>query len=115
MSEAQMRAIFLLAGIEISSVYELPNDYWPDVPEYADLRRESPWWLVRTSAGLVKIGWRKRVISVDWSDTAIRQEVTPDDVTKNETLVHAYSYAKAVEYMTTFRRAMRIHAEKTPA
>jgi hypothetical protein len=115
MNEAQMRAIFLLAGIEISSVFKLPNDYWPDVPDYAELRRESPWWLVRTLSGLVKIGWRKRVIGIDWSDTVVRLEVTPDDVTKDGSMVHAYSYAKAVEYMTTFRRAMIEQAEKTQA
>jgi hypothetical protein len=110
-NEAQMRAIFLLAGIDISSVFELPNGYWPDVPNYAELRRESPWWLVRTEAGMVKIGWRKRVISIDWSDTCVRQVVTLDDVTKDEALVHAYSYGKAVEYLTTFRRSMQIALE----
>lgn len=106
MKEAQLRAIFLLAGIDLSSVFELPNGYWPDVPDYAELRRESPWWLVRTSAGLVKIGWRKRVIEIDWSDTPVRRELTTDDVTKSETLVHAYSYSKAVEYLTAFRRGI---------
>lgn len=111
MNEAQMRAIFLLSGIEIISVFELANGYWPDVPNYAELRRESPWWLVRTAAGLVQIGWRKRVISVDWSDTCVRQVVTPDDVTKEDTMVHAYSYGKAVEYLTTFRRSMEIAME----
>jgi hypothetical protein len=111
MNESQMRAIFLLAGIEISSVFQLANEYWPDTPDYADLRRESPWWLVRTAAGLVKIGWRKRVISIEWSDTCVRQVVTQDDVTKDDTMVHAYSYAKAVEYLTTFRRSMEIAME----
>ncbi len=115
MNEAQMRAIFLLSGIEIGSVFELANDYWPDKPDYAELRRESPWWLVRTASGLVKIGWRKRVIEIDWSDTALRLEVTPDDVTKDGSMVHAYSYAKAVEYMTELRRAMIAQTEKTPA
>jgi hypothetical protein len=111
MNEAQMRALFLLAGIEISSVFELPNGYWPDTPNYAELRRESPWWLVRTAAGLVKIGWRKRVINIEWDDTCVRQIVTPDDVTKEDTMVHAYSYGKAVEYLTTFRRSMEIALE----
>lgn len=111
MNEAQMRAIFLLAGIEISSVFQLANEYWPDAPNYAKLRRESPWWLVRTAAGLVKIGWRKRVISIAWSDTCVRQVVTQDDVTKDDTCVHAYTYGKAVDYMTTFRRSMEIAME----
>jgi hypothetical protein len=111
--EQKMRALFTLAGIEILSVWQLPNDYWPEVlPDdwsdqrqvsdflrYAEIRASSPWWLVKTYAGLVKIGWRKRVLNIDWSDTPIRAIITDDDVTKTETLVHAYSDLKAVEYL----------------
>ena len=111
--EQKMRALFTLAGIEILSVWRLPNGYWPEVlPDdwsdqrqvsdflrYAEIRASSPWWLVKTHAGLVKIGWRKRVINIDWSDTAIRAIITEDDVTKTETLVHAWSDLKAVEYL----------------
>jgi hypothetical protein len=61
-----------------------------------------PWWLVRTPAGLVQIGWRKRVINIDWSDTDVRTVVTSDDVTKTETYVHAWSEAKALEYLSAF-------------
>ncbi|KKN08303.1 hypothetical protein LCGC14_1058150 [marine sediment metagenome] len=112
MNEDKMKAIFLLAGLDIESHYELANEYWPDCAEYADVRRASPWWLVKTQYGLIKIGWRKRVINIDWSDTEYRSGVskfadgsdidvlTKDDVTKAESMVHAYGYAKAVQYLS---------------
>lgn len=65
MTEDHVRAIFLLAGLSVHKLHKLANQYWPDHPDYAEVRRENPWWLVATDAGLVKIGWRKRVISID--------------------------------------------------
>jgi hypothetical protein len=104
MKEEYAKALFLLAGIEVLAMYRLENEYWPLTPDYEKERRESPWWLVKTSFGLIKIGWRKRVISIDWSDTAFRRlNLTKDDVTKTETSVHAYSYIKALEYLTSLR------------
>lgn len=98
MQENKMQALFALAGIEVSNYWELPNNYWPE--SYVELRQKSPWWLIKTSKGLIKIGWRKRVISINWSDTPIRQIITDDDVTKDDCLVHAWSYLKALEYLT---------------
>lgn len=104
MKEEQVHAIFLLAGFPVTKTYKIENGYWPDVPDYAGLRRESPWWLVGTGAGLILIGWRKKVISIDWSDTAIRETITTDEVTKDLHMVHAWSFAKAVEYLNALRR-----------
>lgn len=112
-SEEQARALFTVSGITVLKVWQLPNGYWPlampgdwhnqgqvsDFVRYAQLRESSPWWLVRTSFGLVKVGWRKRVLNIDWSDTDIREIVTVDDVTKEPTMVHAWSELKAVEYL----------------
>lgn len=103
MNEQQARALFLLAGIEVSKMHRLENQYWPE--SYVLERKNSPWWLAMTLAGPVTIGWRKRVISIDWEDTPVRVIVTSDDVTKDLTYVHAYSYAKAVEYLTALARA----------
>lgn len=104
MDKEHMLALFVLAGIEVKHADELPNNYWPRVPEYQELRDESPWWLVQTEFGAIKIGWRKRVISVDWERTSVRAVVTEDEVTKGEDHVHAWTYAKAVEYLTRFQR-----------
>lgn len=105
MNEEQARALFVLAGIPVTRLHRLENKYWPDNAHYADVRRNSPWWLAVTPFGPIQIGWRKRVISINWEDTPARQVVTADDVTKGDDHVHAWSYAKALEYLTTLRGA----------
>jgi hypothetical protein len=110
MKEEQVRAIFLLAGVEVRSLYEIKNKYWP--PTYVDLIAAHPWWLVSTDKGLIEIGWRKRVISIDWKDTGVtlplvspnsaqleRSEITSDATTTWPTGVHAWTYGKAVDYL----------------
>ena len=104
MTEAHMRALFLLAGIQVIAARELPNGYWPDA--YVEERKASPWWFVQTPAGWIEIGRRKRVISVNWSTTTIRVLVTADDVTKDLDHVHAYGYADCVRYLTELGRAI---------
>jgi len=96
-------ALFQMAGFEVKSQHELPNGYWPD--SYVELRQKNPWWLIETEIGLVKIGWRKRVIQISWRDTPYRVTVTEDDVTKDEDLVHAWGYPKALEYLTKLKRS----------
>jgi hypothetical protein len=107
MDRAKLDALLLLSGIKPVSVHEVANKYWPDDPHYAQIRRDSPWWLVLTEAGPVVIGWRKRVISIDWTDTKVRTIVTTDEVTKGEDHVHAYSYANAVKYLNRLAEVMR--------
>jgi len=94
-------SILTLAGLPPSRTWELANKYWPLAPDYDDVRW--PWWLAQTSVGLIEIGWRKRVLSIDWEATGVNAEVTSDDVTRSPFMVHAYSTAKAVEYLTRLR------------
>lgn len=98
-------ALFEMAGFDVKSVHELPNGYWP--PAYVEARAASPWWLLETQYGLVKIGWRKRVISIDWEPTGFsdQESAVPrgDQTTATEHLVHAWTYPKALEYLTTLR------------
>lgn len=89
--EQTMRALFTLADIEVLQAWPLVNQY--------DADSKDPWWLVKTPAGIIKLGWRKRVISIDWSDTAMREVITDHEVTKDETMVHAWGVARAVEYL----------------
>lgn len=98
-------AIFTLAGIEVTRWHEVANKYWP--PAYTDMREAHPWQLAMTKHGPITIGWRKNVISINWEDTSAKVMVTEDDVTKKETLVHAWSYADAVKYMTVLGREFR--------
>jgi len=101
-SRTDFLSILHLAGFTTYRWWELANQYWPLHPDFDNVRE--PWWLFQTPIGLIEIGWRKRVISIDWSTTEIRKIVTQDDVTKNETLVHAWSVEKAIEYLKELRK-----------
>lgn len=105
MSESEARSLFLLAGFVVLRVWALIDGYGysPDDERYFDTKPRQVWWLVKTQHGLIQIGWRKRVINIDWSDTGSRVIVTSDDVTKDETRVHAWSTTKALEYLTALR------------
>lgn len=96
----EAKSLFTLAGIPVLAHWKLANEYWPDAPDYYETKAKSPWWLMKTSRGLIRIGWRKRVIEIDWSDTDIRKVVTTDDVTKDQESVHAWTALKAAEYLT---------------
>ncbi len=100
-SRAEAESICTLAGLPPERMWELANGYWPLAPQYDEARR--PWWLVQTAIGLIRMGWRKRVMSIEWDATPHRCVVTIDNVTKDDTMVHASSVAKAVEYLTSLR------------
>lgn len=53
---------------------------------------------------MIRLGWRKRVLEIDWSDTPVRGEVTSDEVTKADMMVHAWSYEKAIGYLGAWRK-----------
>lgn len=92
----------LLSDFKVKRHFELVNGYhgWSREIWY-------PWYLFETDVGLIKIGWRKRVISVDWESTGIKwtRPIDPD-VTAGETFFHAYSYDKLYEYMKLLRGAL---------
>lgn len=69
----------------------------------------NPWYEVTTIKGIIVIGWRKRVINIDWSDsdiTGVGREIFAGEETtgayeyQNEHYIHAWSYEKAKEYIT---------------
>jgi len=105
--EKELDGLFALAGIEVIKKWKLPNQYWGPSDE---TQNPHCWWLVKTPAGLIEIGWRKRVIEINWSDTNVKAVITKDDVTKSETMVHAHTKEKALEYLTELRRQMLITA-----
>ena len=94
------QAIFLLAGIEVSEWIATPNNYHYSYNNY--------WYMANTEYGLIHIGWRKRVISIDWSRTEYRGEITEDNTTKEPDLVHAWSYISAIEYLKTLHGKLEI-------
>ncbi len=100
-----VEAAFKIAGIKVLSIHETTNQYWPQ--SYSDI---PPWWLVLTEYGVVIVGHRKRVISIDWSATKVRAIVTEDQVTKSETDVHAWGELDFVNYLSAWAK----EAQKTP-
>ena len=94
-------ALFTLAKISVLAHWELPNQYLPSV--YVTSRLKSPWWLVKTPYGLLKIGRRKRVWSLHWDDTKLRNVITEDNTTKDIDMVHAWTEEKLLEYLKELR------------
>jgi hypothetical protein len=79
-------------------VEEIPNGYCSDF-----CCKHRPWFVVTTPVGRVKLGWRKRVILIDWSETRSTKTSNKlfagEDVTKGDRMIHAWSYEKAKEYI----------------
>lgn len=93
-TKEEVQGYFATARIEVIHMWEITNQYW------RNNQTRGPWWLVQVPAGLLEIGWRKNVISIDWSGCQkVRCVVTEDDVTKEDYLVHAWSVPKVIEYL----------------
>lgn len=64
-----------------------------------------PWFVVTTKVGRFTIGWRKRVISIDWNDTVGTDTAIvlfeDEDVTKGLMSIHAWSTEDAKRYIDT--------------
>jgi hypothetical protein len=97
------KALFLMADIKVSHMFEMINQYWPRDPRYYTDLVESPWYAATTEYGIIILGWRKRVIEIDWTHCEVRGPVTDDNVTKYDHLVHAYSEEDAIKYLKNFR------------
>lgn len=98
-----LKELFAKAGVGPIFAKEIPNEYCPKACCIT-----KPWAVVTTSKGHFKIGWRKRVINIDWTDSVISasgEELFPEeDVTKSskyeqKRLIHAWGWDKAVEYL----------------
>jgi hypothetical protein len=114
MREDHVKAIFLLAGFEVEKTFQIENKYWPEA--YVELRKASPWWLVKTEYGMIEIGWQETGYVSEQNGEHTYDSITDDNVTRGPCDVHAYSVPKAVEYMTALRRNIDFEkAEKEKA
>lgn len=100
-SRDEIRAIMKLSGFTVTHEWELANNYWPLNPSYDDVR--VPWWLFMTDMGPIQVGWRAQVLSISWEATSVRGEVTEDNVTKSDSMVHAWKTEDAVKYLKALR------------
>jgi hypothetical protein len=102
LTKAMLAKLFEAAEIQIiGEPVELKNRYWGGDAH--------PWWHVKTALGWMVLGWRKRVMNIEWGDTGVEAIVTERDVTKGPTGVHAYSDEEAIEDMKVFGVAFRAH------
>jgi hypothetical protein len=92
--------VFEISGFDILRITKIPNQYWPRAPQYEDLIKYNPWFEVETSYGVITIGSRKRVMQISWQASMFKGSITEDEVTKNETSVHAWTMPKVIEYLT---------------
>ena len=107
MTEQEARALCTLAGIPVRAVFETPNKYWRSNEPMG------PWWVIVTPHGTFRMGWRKRVIEIDWSATGEKEvHVTDDDVTKGDFLVHAWDEGFAVRYLEALWAELHRRAEE---
>ncbi len=104
--ERHFRDIFEKAGFENIHMKSLPN-------EYCSCDCCAPWFNVSTDFGTIKIGWRKRVVNIDWSvvlqtleaagkmpERSISSLFENENVTKGNTSIHAWGWEKAQEYLS---------------
>lgn len=79
-------------------VEEIPNGYCSQW-----CCKHLPWFSVTTRVGRFQIGWRKRVIHLEWTETRgtkTAKELFPDeDVTKEGRTIHAWGYEPAARYI----------------
>jgi len=103
-AEAAFREMFTRAGFAFVVLHHLPNGYCP-------CNLCAPWFKVETEVGTITIGWRKRVINVDWSETPHKGKdlmslFASEEVTKGGGFIHAWGIDKAVEYLAKMREAL---------
>ncbi len=85
-------------------VEEIPNGY---CSRYCCSFK--PWFVVTTKVGRIKIGWRKSVIHLEWTDSAIKRtaaEIFPKEeawpgyeTTQYDKVIHAHGYGAAKKYI----------------
>ena len=94
----KMESLFTDAGIDPIAISVIDNQYSGDACYYS-----YPWLRVVTPFGLIAVGWRKRVICIDWSESYIKADgeklFKEEKVTKGQAYVHAWSYKDAVRYL----------------
>lgn len=99
---AEFRELFRKAGYEQVDMVAIPN-------EYSSSEICGPWFNVTTSLGVIKIGWRKRVININWSDLLMKWRgelihlFDHEEVTKDRESIHAWGYEKAEQYLRKIR------------
>ena len=98
---AHFEEIFAGADMKPVTLNEIPNGYCP-------CEVCAPWFVATFPFGDIKIGWRKRVINIDWSSTGkdLEHLFKEEDVTKDPHYIHAWGAQKASEYLKRINGAL---------
>ena len=75
------------AEIPYTKLIAFPSQYSRDADYFG------PWFWVETPKGRIKIGWRKRVINIDWAKTALG--ATGSDIVEDPRVTHGHTYVHA--------------------
>lgn len=103
---------FRRAGFVEYSFVEIKNEYCPPHLDGSEcsICSQLPWLFVHTGLGTFKVGWRKRVISLEWSNTIVNRSAESlfpaENTTRWETGIHAWGYNKLEEYLTILRKLL---------
>lgn len=102
---------FTAAGYETHSrdFTRIPNEYWTRTPEYGE-----SWFLVQVPFGVIKLGWRKRVVELRWGKTELARQpdFSKEEVTREETMIHAWGLVKLIEYLRAIRECAAVTEAK---
>lgn len=95
--------IFTKAGYKHITLTETQN-------EYCNCERCAPWFNVTADGVQFLIGWRKREINIESTNTRIdfANLFYVEDVTKGENFIHAWSKQKCIEYLQTIRNVVTV-------
>lgn len=109
MDEKYLQALLTLLCLgdynAVESITAIENDYCPKSCA-CSICAGRPWRIITfKNVGPITIGWRKRVINIDWSATGWsidKESITSDDVTygRDGDYIHAWGYGKAVNYLS---------------
>lgn len=102
--ETTFRELFKKAGFSFVVLHHIENSYRSG-------NMSPPWFRAETEIGSITIGWRTRVIHIDWRDTSYKEKnilflFRNEEVTKGGTFIHAWGKDKAVEYLRKIREAL---------
>jgi hypothetical protein len=87
------------AGMADAPIRIIPNEYHSGI-------YNNPWFIIESKWGPIRIGWRKSVINIDWSDSRIKhkgrvllKEFHDKGITIDDQYAHAYGKDNAVTYL----------------
>lgn len=112
MTRQEIEACFLLAGITLYAAVPTTNTY----PGMQTIR--GPVWECHTTLGMIRVGYRKRVIEINWStigdlsampnppEGSYKRFLHEDDVDQGTVYIHAYSLPNVARYLQAFKEVV---------